>query len=210
MCTGAHAFIPAENCAELRAIFDTPGGKAINVTNWQKATPFDKDDLAALIALYETAWEAEFSPIQSNAVQLTRFIATDINSENSFQVDKAPAGDLTGGETSPILPGNVTVATKFTTGHTGRSYRGRSYFIGLVEVNVTGDELAPGVSDEITDAWTSLVGAIHDDDLGASLAIVSYCEDGDWRTNALVNVVTDIATENTIDSMRSRLSGRGI
>ncbi len=210
MCEGPHDFIPAANTAELRAIFDTPGGKAMNVTNWRKATPFDKDDLAALIDAYVTAWDAQFSPLQSTAVEMTRVIATDINSENSFQVDRAPAISVQGGLAEAPAPNNVTVATKFTTGHAGRSYRGRSYFIGMTDGQHTADQLEAGLADSITSAWTDLVGAIHDSDLGADLVIVSYCSDGAWRTDALVNPVTDISTENTIDSMRTRLSGRGI
>lgn len=210
MCTGPHAFIPAENVAELRAIYDTPGGKAMNVTNWQKDTPFSKDDLAELILEYETAWNTYFSPLQGLGVAITRFVATDINSEDSFQVDKAPSLDLTGLINNPVMPGNVTAASKLTTGHTGRSYRGRSYFIGLTEGQCVGDSLASGVASAITAAWDFLIADLHADVLAADLCIVSYCADGSWRTNALVNKVTAVNTEGTLDSMRTRLLGRGI
>jgi len=210
LCTTPKPFIPALNCARVRAIFDTPGGKAMNVLNFQKATPFDKDDLAALLTIFETSWEAQMSPLQSDQVEMTQVIATDINTEDSFEVFRAPLVDLTGGRASTIMPGNVTVATKFGTGLSGRSHRGRSFHIGLTDDQCVGDLLVAGMADTIRDAWIDLVGAIHDDDIGADLVIVSYCQDKNWLSSAEVNVVSTITTEGTLDSMRNRLSGRGM
>jgi len=210
LCTTPKPWIPALNCARIRAIYDTPGGKAMNVLHFQKATPFDKDDLAALLTIFETSWEAQFSPLQSDQVEMTRVIATDINSENSFEVDRAPLVDLTGGRTSTIMPDNVTVATKFGSGLSGRSHRGRSFHIGLTDDQCVGDTLVAGMADTIRDAWIDLVGAIHDDDIGADLVVVSYCQEKNWLSNAEVSVISEITTENTLDSMRTRLAGRGM
>jgi len=210
LCTTPKPFIPALNCARVRAIFDTPGGKAMNVLNFQKATPFDKDDLAALLNIFETSWEAQLSPLQSNLVEMTQVIATDINSEDSYEVDRAPLVDLTGGRTSPIMPDNVTVATKFGTGFSGRSHRGRTFHIGLTDDQCAGDTLVVGMADTIRDAWIDLIGAIHDDDIAADLVIVSYCQDHNWLADAEVTTVSNISTDNTLDSMRSRLAGRGM
>lgn len=210
MCEGPHDFIPAPNTARVRLIFDVPDGKAMNVLHFVKATPFDKDDLAALLTTIETAWDAQMSPLQSDQVELTQEVATDINSEDSFEVDRAPLISLVGGNPSPILPGNVTVATKFATGLAGRSNRGRSYHIGLCENQVVGNALVAGVADSIRDAWIDFAGAVHDSDLAADLAIVSYCNEGAWRTTAVVRPVSEFTTENNTDSMRSRLAGRGM
>jgi len=209
-CDAPKPFIPAANTARVRAIFDTPGGKAMNVTHWRKATPFDKDDLAALCTEYENAWEAQFSPLQSNVVEMTRIIATDISAEDSYEVDRAPLIDLTGGRTDTIMHDNVTIATKFGTGLSGRSHRGRSYHIGLTNDQCTGDQAAAGTSDAIRDAWIDFAGTINDSDLAAELVVVSYCQDKEWLSDAEVNAVTEFTTENTLDSMRTRLAGRGM
>lgn len=210
MCTGTHDFIPAVNVAKVAMYWDTPGGKALNIFHFRKATPFDKDDLAALEAVISLNWDAQFSPLQATAVECNRILLTDINEDDSFQVDRAPSTPLAGGLNENAMPSNVTVATKFGTGHAGRSYRGRSYFIGLTEPQCIGDILVAGVSDDITSAWVDFIGAVHDSDLGADLVIVSYCNDGAWRDEALVNPVSEITTENTLDSMRTRLLGRGM
>jgi len=102
------------------------------------------------------------------------------------------------------------VATKFGSGLSGRSHRGRSFHIGLTDDQCVGDSLVAGMADTIRDAWIDLVGAIHDDDIGADLVVVSYCQEKNWLSNAEVSVISEITTENTLDSMRTRLAGRGM
>lgn len=210
MCTGAHPFIPAERTARVVLHWDTPGGKALNVLYFQKATDWSSADLSTLLDELSTTWDANFSSFQSNAVDCNRMVLTDMSAEGSFEVDAPPTDDLTGESGSPIMPGNVTVATKFTTGLAGRSHRGRTFFVGLVEEVCVGDELAPGRADAMTAAWNALNLAVQSSSLAATLVVVSFCADGVWRTNAEVTVVTEVFTDNVLDSMRSRLKGRGM
>jgi hypothetical protein len=210
MCTGTHGFIPAENTAKLAMYFDTSGGKSMNITHWRREHEWDPALLALLIADVATYWEANFSPLQASSIECTRMVATDLSHEAGYEVDMAPPTDLSGGNVSPAMPGNVTITTKFGTGLAGRSQRGRSYFVGLCENQCAGDFAQAGLTDQITDAWTDLVGGVHDGDTEAKLAIVSYCSEGVWRTNAQVTDVNSFTTEGTLDSMRSRLAGRGI
>lgn len=210
MCTGPHDFIPAENTARLKLEFDTPGGKALHVLHFRKSDPWTESDLRELTILASTNWDAQFSPIQSSAVELVRMVATDLTVEDSFEYDTAPSVSLVGGLASPPMPGNVTVASKFTTGFSGRSNRGRAYFIGLTEGQCAADALVAGQPAVITDAWIDFFGAIKADVLDAEHVIVSYCEEGDWRVDAKVTTVTGYQTDEVLDSMRSRLFGRGM
>jgi len=210
MCTGTHDFIPADNTVKVALYFDTAGGKAMNVLHFVKPDTWSESDCRNFHTAVSAAWNTYMSPLQANTIVCNRIVVSDIESENSFEYDAAPPDDLTGGNSSPVMPGNVTIATKFGTGHSGRSYRGRAYFVGLTESGVVGDQAAAGVADDINSAWTDFAGALHDGDLEASLAIVSYCNEGAWRTSAAVTPVTAFTTENTIDSMRTRLAGRGM
>jgi hypothetical protein len=210
MCTGTHDFIPAAETAKLVAYWDVPGGKALNVTYWQVAGGWNEASLGALITFYSNNWDTQMSPLQANTIDCNRIVATDVSAEDSFEVDTAPPDDLIGGRASAIMPGNVTVVTKFGTGLAGRSFRGRSYHIGLTEDMCLGDALTAGNADALRDAWQDLVGAIHDSALAASLVVVSYCHAGAWRDEAVVTPVSSFTTENILDSQRRRLAGRGM
>jgi len=210
MCTGAHDFIPADNTVKVAMYFDTDGGKAMHVLHFVKPDTWSESDCRNFHGYVSEAWNTNCSPGQANTVVCSRIVVTDLGSEDSFEYDAAPTTDLTGGLASPVMPGNVTVATKFGTGHAGRSYRGRAYWIGLTEGQCVGDQLGAGAGAFINGAWTDFAGALHDSDLEASLAIVSYCNEGAWRLAAQVTPVTAFTTENTLDSMRTRLAGRGM
>jgi len=203
-------FIAAPDTAQLRLEFDTPGGKAQNVLTFRKSTPWDSGNLADLITDAASAWESQFSPLQSDQVALSRFIATDLSAPDSWQVEVSPTTPIEGGRASPCMPMNVTVVTKFSTGLTGRSHRGRSYHVGLTDDQCVGDELVAGMADSIRDAWIDFIGEIHDGSTGADHVVVSYCFNKEWRDVAAVTDISNYSTENTLDSQRNRLKGRGI
>jgi len=182
----------------------------MNVLHFQKSASWSENDLSTLLDEISQAWEAQFSPLQSNLVEMTRIILTNIEEPDSFQVDRAPTTDLTGGRTSIAMPQNVTVATKFTTGLSGRSHRGRSFHIGLTDDQCVNDFLVAGMADTIRDAWIDFAGAIFDSPLIAALVVVSFCQDKEWLDEAEVTPITGFLTDGTLDSMRNRLSGRGI
>jgi len=210
MCFGPHDFIPAEEVAKVQLYFTTPGGFAMNVLNFKADGGWNAASLNTLIDDLATAWEANFSPLQSDQVECTRIVATEIAVPFGAQVDKPPDNDLTGGRGSPAMPGNVTVVTKFGTGLSGRSNRGRSYHIGLTDDQCVGDLLVAGAADLIRDAWIDTIGAVHDGSTAADLVVVSYCFDGAWREEAQVTTVTAFTTEGVLDSQRKRLFGRGM
>jgi len=210
MCEGPHDFITAEEVAKVQLYFSTPGGVAMNVLNFRTDGGWNSVSLEVLIDEIATAWEAQFSPLQSDQVECYRIVATDISTEAGAQVDKAPENDLTGGRSSAVMPNNVTVVTKFGSGLSGRSNRGRTYHIGLVDDQCAGDRLQAGMADTIRDAWIDFAGLVHDSPAAADLVIVSYCFNKAWRTNASVHAVTAFTTEDVLDSQRKRLLGRGM
>src|SRR6188508_1066001 len=109
MCFGPHDFIPAEETAKVQLYFATPGGFAMNVLNFKADGGWNATALESLIDDLASAWEANFSTLQSDQVECVRIVATDMAEEFGAQVDKAPDNDLTGGRSSPAMPQNVTV-----------------------------------------------------------------------------------------------------
>lgn len=209
MCTGTHDYIPADRTAEVKVMFQTPGGYAQNSFHFIKSTEWSSTDLDDLAHAMEDWVKGSYLPIVSGQVSYTGIVATDLSDSNGPQVELPCTSGCTGGNGSNVLPSNVTVAIKLTTPLRGRSYRGRNFFVGLTEDAVSGDTVASGTVTAIQDAWDSLVG-IDAILTGAALAIVSYCQAGAWLTSAVVTTVTAASVENTVDSQRRRLKGRGI
>lgn len=209
MCTGTHPFIPADRTAKLELIYTLNGQRVENVLHFRKLSEWTAEDLDTLTLAAFDAWADHLGPVQSNAVTLVNIKATDVSTDNGVGVEFGPISNNTGTLQSPPTPSGTTVATKFTTGRTGRSYRGRAYWVGLVEEDVTGNQIGAVRAGTITDGWQNFATQIGENISGAVHVIVSYCGDKAWRTSAVVTPVTGYSTELNIDSQRRRLTGRG-
>jgi len=210
LCTTPKPFISAANTCRVQVYHDTPGGKAMNVLYFRKGTPWDEGDLTSFEGVFSNSWQDNISPLQSQEVEVTRIIMTDVHNEVGAQTDGHPSVSLIGERASQIMPGNVTVATKFGTGLAGRSYRGRTFHIGLTDDQCTQDSLVALMADTIRDAWIQVIADCNAGTPSAELVVVSYCQDKNWLADAVVNTVTTVTTDDTLDSMRTRLAGRGM
>jgi len=121
MCTGEHPFIPAENTAKVRFVYDTPGGQSMNVIYFQNTTGWSAESLLTLLDEVNTAWESTVKVQQSEQVTLLRMDAIDVSREEGETNELFVLG--AGAVTNPVLPSNVTVAISFRTGFNGRSRR---------------------------------------------------------------------------------------
>jgi len=209
MCIGTHDFIPAPNTAKLELIVEEHGQRMENVVHLRKADGWSESEIRLLAEVALTKWEIYFAPLISEDVSLVLIRTTDLSAESSFGYEKEPDDPTTGEIGVAGLPGNVTVATKFASGLTGRSQRGRAFWIGLTELQVTGNALVDPMPTNISTAWENFFIGIATDIDGAEHVVVSYCHNGAWRTTAQVTPVTAYVTERNTDSMRGRLNGRG-
>ena len=202
-------FIPAEGVARLELIYTCFGQVFENVVYLQIDDPWTSTDLTDLNSNAVVSWDARFGPIVSASVTLSKVRSTDQSTFPAPQVESPSTAD--GELVAGALPGNVTVATKFSGGLTGRSTRGRAYFVGLTAAQVVDNHLAAGVADDINQAWSDFFNDLHATVHGTPIhVVVSYVEDGAWRTTALVTPVIGYTTENNTDSQRRRLTGRGL
>jgi len=210
MCTGTHPFIPAPNTVKLELICEVSGQRVENVVYVQSGSGVSESDVRNLAEDAITCWELDFAPIIADAVTLVLTRATDQSSEDSFGFETEPSSPATGGIANPVMPGNVTVSTKFASGLTGRSQRGRAYWIGLTEAQCVANKIAPGFGLTISAAWASFFTHLFATNAGYIHVVVSYCHNGSWRTTAQVTPVTNYTTNEDIDSMRRRLNHRGL
>jgi len=207
MCTGTHPFIPAENTVKVELVYQTPGGLAVNDIYFADDTSYNLEDIGVLAGEIKAWWATEVAGLVSSGVTLQKVRATDISEENGNFFEYTAGLPAAGTYPSSVLPGNVTGAIKFSTFRSGRSYRGRNFVVGLSEGAVTGDTILPDFTNGYKNAYDGL-----DDPAVISKGhqvVVSLCQNGVWLTNAVVTPVTSRSMDNTVDSQRRRLTGRG-
>jgi len=112
---------------------------------------------------------------------------------------------LAGTSGQPSVPNNVSFCVSLRTGLTGRSARGRWFWAGLGEGQVTGNNVDTGVATAIVAAIDALLNTITA--IGGSPVIVSYNSGGGPRPGGPVKFVINdaLAVDTIVDSQRGRL-----
>lgn len=204
------SFVPCPNVAEVAAIYQCFGQITENVYHVQGGAAWTLSSLNALAAEVVT-WEGTNARNQRHDnVELLHVTAVDLTSATGLQVDYSTglpiAGVATGGE-----PNNVTVAIKHTTGHRGRSFRGRSFWIGLYASVITQNQItAPMITALVANmnALDSLFAGVN----SGQMCVTSKYHGVDPITGKPVPRATGVSTpiigftvNPTLDSQRRRL-----
>jgi len=105
------------------------------------------------------------------------------------------------------VPNNVAVVVKWITANRGRSYRGRTYHLGIPQGSVTGSVLTTGYRTSLVQAYSNFVL------LGTTptwtLSVASRYSNGQPRTNGVITPINALSINPTVDSQRRRLPERG-
>src|SRR4026208_2286260 len=119
----------------------------------------------------------------------------DSNNRDSLFVESTYAG----GETSNLLPYNVAALVSLRTGFSGRSNRGRAYWMGYTEASSVGNTFNATSLANLAGAYTDMQANIDTYQTGSPPAVVSF-------TNATHRDVDSIFVESDWATMRPRLS----
>lgn len=159
------------------------------------------------IAIWD-AVEANWLDQLPSEVSIIEIVATALNASDGAQFTYAP-DTLEGVDTSGILPGNVTLAIKLSSDSRGRSARGRLYWLALSHDMVTASHVGTVRAGLIASAVGAVLVAIRT--AGFDPVIMSVRHDGIVRPGGPVNysIVGATFTDDTTDSQRRRLPGRG-
>lgn len=186
-----------------------------NVFHVRSDVAIDEALLNTCAQVFKNAWIDRLKGMNTPDVSLNSIMVTDISVVGGLGVEYTTGLPQVGTLAGFALPNNVTVATKLTTGHTGRSYRGRSYFVGI------GNDLLLADRQHIADSLRLALGNFFADLLvnlptdGMHLAIASRYSGVDAngkpipRTAPFLTDVTGAVTNTTVDSQRRRLPERG-
>lgn len=203
-------FIPAPNTASVEMIYSVGGETCENVFHVYKGSPYTLADLQALRGLvltwYTSTWKGQVHVSVTLVRIRTKALDTDIAPMEDYAVTSGGGGGLSSGS---LVANNVTYCLKLATGLSGRSARGRWYFIGMSSNSMLSsvDVSAPyrdAVVANLTTLKTNLAAAGH------TFCVTSFRHNGAWRATAVnYDIVSIVGVDLHIDSQRRRLAGRG-
>lgn len=203
------AFVPAPNIVmvELRCTLDGQ-----NIENrWMfnaltTPTPGIVAEITNLVSVWAQNAYFDWLP---NAVQLREVVGTDMSVQNGVQHTITPEAAVLGGLIGEAMPNEVTLCVSLRTGVRGRSARGRTYVLALVEQHVTQNTVAQVLIDAQVATFQALIDTMTTN--GRPMAIVSYRSNNAPRVGGPVYflVETAVVTDSIVDSMRRRKPGVG-
>lgn len=204
-------FIPVPQTAEAVMTYQGPNGqRVVNVFNLTRNT--GDWDYGTLLDLGNAmvAWEsASCRAGRSSQISFVGVTVRDLSVVDSLVLSVVPGTPIAGQQTGATMPMNVTWAAKLLTGRAGRSYRGRSYWIGLAENEVAGDFILQTRATAIVAALNALRSTTAPS-VNAALTVVSRWNNGAARTVGVATAVTQVGyTDLRVDTQRRRLVGEG-
>jgi len=203
------AFIPVPNVAlaEIRMTWDAQ--LCENTLYFEFGSPPDVAALTGLGAALEAWWIDNYKPKANSNVQLREIFMTDLTTDSGPTVSRSPASLVIGDNTSEALPNNVTCSVSFRSGLRGRSFRGRNYFVGLSDDQVSHNTLTSVFIEDIVAAYTALIATAGS--VSADWVVVSRFHNKLPRTTGVATPIISVTVvDSTVDSARRRLPGRGV
>lgn len=203
-------FIPVPDCVQVKIEGSLDGQMTINDLYFRSTIgPRSAADVIALNNAV-ASWYGTDIALNLNVAWLGRkTTARGLTNANAFQAESSLLG-VDGAVTGEAMPNNVTMAVKFATGLSGRSYHGRNYVPGLSDTIVDGNNIDPDWAALIVTGYSNLIFPTAAIPSGWIWVVVSKFANNEPRTEGIFTEVIAVSvTDLTVDSMRTRLPGRG-
>lgn len=199
---------PTENVAEVTMTFLYNNQYCINKHHFVNTAGWDEGSLNNLGTAVRQWWADEIQASAPSTLSLIEIEVIDLTEGSGLGVTVQTGLPLVGANAAQQLPNNVTVAVKKGTGLVGRSYRGRTYHIGLTEANVDLNTLNASTQTLLQNAYDALREPLGIA-IPVDMCVLSETTGGVQRAEGVCTVVTGIGVDPVIDSQRRRLPGRG-
>lgn len=207
-------FIPAENTARFELVYSQNGQIVENVFHIAFAGSIDPTMLEDMAAVLKTWWNTEIRAIASTTVSLNVIKARDLTTEAGSAIEYTTGLPIVGSNITQALPNNSTLAVKWSTGLAGRSFRGRTYHVGMTANQLLdNNHLRTDSQVEFSTRYNNLVSSVEA--AGANLVVASFYHGVDAnkkpipRTAAVITNIDNAVINATLDSQRRRLPERG-
>ena len=201
-------FVPVPTTGEFHMIFTQDGQVVENVFHVQFELGPTAEDLEGAAEVLKDWWNTELRPSCATNLTLQRIEGVDISDQAGEAIVYSGGLPLTGGASgATAFPNHVTFAVKWGTGLRGRSYRGRTYHLGLTENSVTGNTIGGASITTFLAAYGALIEDLSTEDY--TLVVASKYHNKGPRTTGVATPILSCSIDPTVDSQRRRLPGRG-
>lgn len=201
-------FIPVPQVAQVESIYSMNGQVVENVLHYQMPGPTDIIGLTALASAWLAEWNANMKAYIPTEVTLTNVRVTDLTTAVSPVVNFGTGLPTAGTQSGALLPNNVTCVFTKRTALRGRSQRGRIYWPGLGEPNVTNNAVSGALVSAII-AGLNNMRTVTTVDGDYEMVVVSRYTGNVPRITGIFTPVTGFTSDGVVDSQRRRLPGRG-
>lgn len=202
-------FQPVGNGAEVVVKGQLLGESVVTTFPFLGTVDFNAGHIETLADVVKDAWELHCLPQLPGAYASREVVARGLRSPNDFEHTAPWVLGGTGLLTSAAMPNNVSICLTRKTAQRGRSYRGRIFWPGLVEQDVTDNRVNVGRADAILDAIRNFWADVSTFGVFA-MAVITRWENNALRPVAIANPITSWSmTDTVVDSMRRRLPKRG-
>lgn len=211
-------FIPIPNTAQVTVNMTSNGQKVANVYHVLSNVPWTTDLLNFLAVDVRSWWEGSTRIERNGQTCLVEVCARDMTTSTGLQVCVPHGLANCGLDPSDPMPGNATIAIKHGTGQSGRSRRGRSYWVGMSEDVVNGNVVDSTWLGQVVQDMDELRAAINNSQrtlVVASTHSGSTCDVARCkkiptpRASGITTPITGFAADANVDSQRRRLADRG-
>lgn len=200
-------FVPFPNTVKVEMVFSQAGQIVQNVYHVRDTSFVTVGSLTTIAELFKGWWDVELQTLVSSKVTLNSIKVTSLETPTSLGIEYVDGLPLAALGSPNALPNNATVAIKWLTGVRGRSYRGRTYHIGLTTLQVAESTLNEVSQTALTDAYNELRTLAFD--AGLPLVVASRISGGVPRETGEITFITGCSVNRTVDSQRRRLPERG-
>lgn len=202
----AMAFIPILNCALLSAQFqDADGVLAINRHYFATASVPTLEDLTDIADGYMDFAIEGYKAVMESNWSLTGVVVRAMNVEAGLEYNQPTLLPVNGDLGSGRLPNQVTYTVTWLTGLVGRSYRGRTYAVGVSAAAVaTGQKRLTDASQAgLQSVWEGLRSSMET--AGHAMQVVSLYEDGLPRVEGVTTPIVSTRVNFPLATQRRRL-----
>jgi hypothetical protein len=197
------AFIPVSNAAEITMQFSQADGSFAENVFWvQRTIAWDATSLTTMADAFITWFGTgdgtyNYKGLMGTNCALNAVVARDNTTQTSDVVTSNTGLPIAGFETPPTIDLGLTFVLTARTGKAGRSYRGRTYLVGLTENQWTSAELneySPTAAAHAVDAFNALITAVTAADADSTLVVCSRYSGVDPTTGKPIPRASGITT----------------
>lgn len=197
------AFIPVPNTIQLEVRGTLQGVQVENTFYYLAPSTVDQALLDAVAEAARDYVESDMSLFNTNFT-FSEVYARDL-SDSTFLSALAPTTGIFSGVYTDPNPNNVTFALKRSSGFSGRSARGRIFWMGIAEGHTTGTNVMDvGAAGDMV-AWLEALDAAVAAE-GVTPVIVSRYNAGSPRVTGVTYPIADWSySDLRVDTIRGRL-----